>query len=284
MKFDLHSHSTASDGKLAPEAVLQLAIDAGVELFALTDHDTLQGFLSLPDTDQLQLVSGIELSTVWASQGIHIVGLDFDPRHQGIQAAVAHQAQARAERAERINEKLIKRGLPDTLGLALNYSQARETTGRPHFAQALVDLGKVRTVAEAFKKYLSDSKLGNIRTGWPDIATAIAWITEASGVAVLAHPLHYKLTRTRLTRLVEHFAESGGHAIEVTESGYDRSQQEYLLSLADRFNLAASGGSDFHSPEWRHARLGHVSPLPQGLKPVWQQFRRTSVTSNTKES
>ena len=278
MKFDLHSHSTASDGKLAPLAVLQQVEQLGVNLFALTDHDTVSGFLQIKDAAQsVVLVSGIEFSTQWSGLSIHIVGLDFDAAHPAMSQAIAHQRQVREQRAYTIDQRLTREGMPDVLRIALNYCPDIGQIGRPHFAQAMLDLGYVKTMTHAFDKWLGSGKLGDVKSVWPDIATAVEWLHEAGGVAVLAHPLRYKLTFAKLRRLVQYFQEVGGDAVEVVAQQGKLDKQQQLVDLVVSLGLAGSGGSDFHEPDWAWAQLGKVGAMPLGIKPVWELFQHTQV-------
>lgn len=278
MKFDLHCHSTASDGKLGPEVLISRAQAAGVDLFAITDHDTFAGcapLLSLPQP--LQLIAGIELSSLWSGCNIHVVGLDFDLTHPAMQEAVAFQRRVREERAQLISERLAKKGMPNTLQGALAYCPDIGQVGRPHFARYLVEQGYVESMAQAFERWLGAGKIGDVKNGWPALAQAIGWIREAGGVAVLAHPLSYKITFSKLRRLLADFAEAGGQAVEVVGQQADAEQKQALLQIVLQHGLAGSGGSDFHDPDWRWAQIGEIEPLPQNITPVWQLFTRSQV-------
>ena len=278
MKFDLHCHSNASDGKLSPEALLERARDAGLSLFAITDHDTLQGYRQVADCrESFQLVSGIELSTVWSGVAIHIVGLDFDPDHPAIQAMIERLREARHERALIIDKRLADRGMPGSLQGALTHCPDIGQVGRPHFAEYLYEQGYVKSVNEAFDKWLGSGKIGDVKTGWPSIAEAVTSITDAGGVAVLAHPLRYKMTFSKLRQLLACFQEAGGQAVEVVGSSMQADKQKQLCKLVQAMQLGASGGSDFHSPDWQWAQIGRLDPLPAGIKPVWQFFQRTNI-------
>ena len=285
MKFDLHSHSTASDGKLSPSSVLALAIEAELSLFALTDHDNIDGFLAIKKAEASeqvscpQIISGIEFSTTWLGVGVHIVGLDFDPEHKGLLTAIDQQGQRRFDRAQRINDKLAQKGFPNTLAGALTFCPDRRKVGRPHFAEYLYQQGHVKSMQSAFKRFLGNGKAGDVKSHWPDMAEAINWITEAGGVAVLAHPLKYKMTRAKLKRLIDAFAAAGGEAVEVTENCADPERAAALTGWVQALDLAGSGGSDFHSPDGGYAKIGRVGTLPPSIIPVWQRFRRTQTAS-----
>lgn len=279
MKFDLHSHSTASDGKLSPEAVLALAAESMVDLFALTDHDTIEGYRAVTNNKQsFQLISGIELSSVWSGVAVHIVGLDFNADHPAITEAVNFQRRVREERALIIDDRLAKKGMPNTLAGALKYCPDICQVGRPHFAEYLVEQGYVDTVARAFDKWLGSGKIGDVKSGWPDMFTVVKWIKDADGVAVLAHPLQYKLTFSKLKRLITVFKSAGGEAVEVLGQQAHPDQKQRLIEYVIMQGLAGSGGSDFHSPEWSWSKIGTIEPLPKAITPVWALFNNTEIS------
>ncbi len=280
MKFDLHSHSTASDGKLSPEAVLALAAESKVDIFALTDHDTIEGYQAVAATKQpFRLISGIELSSVWSGLAIHIVGLDFIPDHPDMIAAVENQRRVREERSIIIDERLAKKGMPNTLQGALKFCPDRGQVGRPHFAEYLVEQGYVDSVNKAFDKWLGSGKIGDVKSGWPDMFEAINWIKKSGGVAVLAHPLQYKLTFSKLKRLISVFKEAGGDAVEVLGQQAQPDVKQRLAQYVIEQSLAGSGGSDFHSPDWSWSKIGGIEPLPEEITPVWSLFTNTEITS-----
>lgn len=271
MKFDLHCHSNASDGALAPVDLLLRARAQGVSHLAITDHDTVRAYAGLQCPADLVLIPGIELSAQWRKRGIHIVGLNLDLECAALQAGIARQQEIRRLRARRIANRLVRLGLPDFFEAA-GAASAERNVGRPHFAQALVAAGHARSIAEAFRKYLGDGKPANVRQLWPDIGDIVGWIRAAGGTAVLAHPGHYKLTRTRLGELLEDFVAAGGSAIEVISGQQDRARTRRLADVADDFNLLASTGSDFHRPGVAWAELGCCPPLPDRCRPVWDAW------------
>jgi len=281
LKFDLHCHSTASDGKLSPEAVAELVQERDVELFALTDHDTIAGYSELKASGALTAkywVSGIEFSTLALKQNIHIIGLDFDENHPHMLEALAHQAQARKARAKTIALKLTKAGLPDVYEDALALSGSADSIGRPHFAQALLAKGYCHSEQRAFDRWLGAGKIGDVKAGWPTMEQAVEWIKASGGVAVIAHPLRYKMTFSKLRLLIEQFANCGGDAVEVVDTQAKPDKLRHLIRVVDSHGLAGSGGSDFHDPSWRWAPLGEVGEIPASLEPVWQRFSRTIIS------
>ncbi|WP_027330904.1 PHP domain-containing protein [Marinimicrobium agarilyticum] len=270
--FDLHSHSHCSDGILSPEALMSRAKAQGVQTLALTDHDTVAGVSrarAAARAEGLTLVSGIEFSSQWGRGGVHIVGLDIDIDSVPLQTAIERQQTARATRAEAIAERLERLGVPGALEGARALAGEAQI-GRPHFAQFLVDRGLVKDQNAAFKKYLGAGKSADVRFQWPDMPTVVNWIHEAGGVAVLAHPKKYPLTRTKMCALVADFVEAGGDALEVISGQQPSGTAEDLARIATREGLAASCGSDFHRPDAPWQELGNFGPLPPGCQPVWE--------------
>lgn len=275
MLADLHTHSTASDGQLTPQALVERAARHGVTHLAITDHDSIAAYAELPSQAgalPLVLVPGIEFSSQWRGIGIHVVGLNIDLASAALRDAVGRQLDVREQRAVRIAARLEKKGIDNPLSAARALA-GHGTIGRPHFAQHLVDIGKVRTVRDAFRKYLGAGKPGDVRNLWPELAEVVGWIRAAGGVAVLAHPSHYRMTATKLRALIADFRDAGGAAIEVVSGRQDRAVTGRLADYADKFGLHASTGSDFHGPGAAWAELGSAGPLPASCRPVWDLWQ-----------
>lgn len=270
-KFDLHCHSNASDGALAPSDVVRRAASRGVAALALTDHDTLAGLdeaKAVAVEVGVKLIPGVEISCQWQQHTLHVVALGFDSDCSSFLRAIEAQAQARNRRAGLIDEALQRKGCPSVL------AEARSMTrdgipGRPHFARALVGAGCVRTEQQAFKRWLGAGKVGDILACWPDLAEVVRYIHASGGVAVLAHPRKYRMSATRLRKLVEEFASVGGDALEVLTGGQAPSDTELLSDLCIKHGLRASCGSDFHKPGQPWTELGSLPPLPHHLTPIW---------------
>ncbi len=270
--YDLHSHSLCSDGILRPQAVVSRAKAQGVSVLALTDHDTVAGIVEAQAAaaeEGIVLLPGIEFSCLWQGTGIHIVGLNIDPLHPQLIAAVEQQTCNRNQRAEQIAAKLAKAGIPGALEGARQRA-GEGVIGRPHFAKFLVDTGRVSSMSAAFKRYLGAGKIGDVKQVWPTIDQAVGWILAAGGVAVLAHPDKYKMTRTKLGRLLEEFVEAGGQALEVISGRQEPRVTEDMSRLANKFGLFASCGSDFHVPDQPWQELGQFNDLPADCRPVWE--------------
>jgi predicted metal-dependent phosphoesterase TrpH len=270
--FDLHSHTKFSDGSLTPEELLERAIEKQVGTLSITDHDTVDAYNHIPNlSGQIDLVPGIEFSTQWQNTGIHILGLNIDPHSGAMEAGVRFQTDARMQRARLIGENLKKKGIDDAFAGAAKLANG-SYIGRPHFAQHVINIGKARDMQAAFKQYLGDGKAGDVRQHWADLAQIIEWIRDANGIAVLAHPLKYKLTRTKLKRFLADFIELGGEGMEVISGQQTVQQTSGMAQVCVELNLLASCGSDFHIPGKRWAELGAFSSLSPRLTPVWDRF------------
>ena len=273
--YDLHCHSTASDGALSPTELLNRAAENAVTTFALTDHDTTAGLAEAKNRANelnINFINGIELSAQWEKIGVHIVGLNIEPQHDALQKVIAELHIMRIERAEKIAQKLAKKGIPDALEF-VQKTVTNETITRVHFANFLVSQAYVSTVSEAFDRYLGDGKSAYVSTTWTPLENAIQAIREAGGIPIVAHPLRYKLTATRMKKLLGAFKNAGGLAIEVVTGRYNPDEMRILSNYANQFELAASVGSDFHSPENVWIELGRVAPLPNNVKPVWELWQ-----------
>jgi len=272
MIFDLHSHTIFSDGALAPRELIARAVAKGVDVLAITDHDSIDAYAEIPVAGSgLKIVPGIELSTQWQTTGIHVLGLNIDPLCDAIVAAARVQAETRRQRARRIAENLAKKGIEDAFEGAMQLSPG-SYIGRPHFAQYLINTGRVDSMHAAFKKYLGDGKAGDVKKQWAELPQIIQWIRDAGGIAVLAHPLKYKLTRTRLKRLLDAFIAGGGEGMEVISGQQTVQQTRDMAQLCEEQKLLASCGSDFHMPGTPWAELGVFAPLPANVVPVWDRF------------
>lgn len=277
IKYDLHSHTKYSDGSLSAQALIALAIERGITHLAITDHDTVQAHLQLTEnnnsyaSEKINIIKGIELSSQWNNMGVHIVGLNIDIHSTAITAAVKHQTQLRIERVKTIAKKLLQRGFPDiTQGAMILAGDGQ--VGRPHIAQHMVDEGLVSSLGQAFNKYLGAGKVGDISSVWPDLECVVEWINAAGGVAVLAHPSRYKMTRTKRRRLMADFSDAGGQAIEVCAGNQVPGVAEEMAAVCDEFGFHASVGSDFHNPDYKWVKLGQYPSLPKACRPVWELF------------
>ena len=270
---DLHSHTTASDGQLTPAELIERAISKGVQVFAITDHDTTDGLAEAHQYNNnhatpLELINGVEISTRWNSFDIHIVALNIDIDNQPMVDFLTRQRELRATRAFEIGERLTKAGIEGAYEGAKFYA-GDAAISRGHYARWLAEKGYATTTANVFKKYLARGKTGYAPNNWGDMASAIDIIHQAGGVAVLAHPSGYKLSAKWLKRLVREFKEAGGDAIEVVLGQQTIDDRNNLIALTVLNNLMCSLGSDFHFPgSW--IELGKNMFQPQGVNWVWQ--------------
>ncbi|MFZ5602851.1 MAG: PHP domain-containing protein [Pseudomonadota bacterium] len=269
--IDLHLHSTASDGELIPADLVTAVAAAGVKVMALTDHDSVAGLAPARAACAalgLQLVNGVEISCRREALDVHVVGLGIDPDHPALTEHLGAQMARRAARAQVINTRLVKEGIPDLLEMA-SAGAPQGIPARPHFARALVAAGICKDEKDAFGKYLALGKPAYVKMDWPGLEEAIGWIREAGGVAVLAHPHRYKLTRTKLDLLLRHFRDAGGNAVEVAVANQEATSVQQLADFCSRYGLHASKGSDYHGPSMRWVQPGKMPPLPSRCQPVW---------------
>lgn len=278
-QIDLHCHSTASDGILSPTELVSRAKTQDVTLLALTDHDTVGGVAEARRAGEalgVSILSGIEFTAGWGRRSVHVVGLNVDCSATSLQGGIAVRDRLRAERAEQIAARLEKRGFIGALAGARSFA-GDGVIGRPHFARWLVEEGLVPDTAKAFKRYLGAGKVGDVAVPWPDLEETVASIRAAGGAAVLAHPLKYGLTRTRLLGLLADFRDAGGQGVEVVCGRQNPVQTREVLTLLERVaegggELLASLGSDFHQPEQPWRELGSVR-LPAGVEPIWNLWQ-----------
>ena len=273
--YDLHCHSTASDGVLSPAQVVQRAAANGVSVLALTDHDELAGLAGAAEAARaagIRLVPGVEISITWRELSIHIVGLGVDPENGTLTSNLDYVRSSRGRRAERIAAEFDGLGIEGSLEGAYAYAENPTVIGRTHFARFLVQRGIAPDVASVFKRYLARGKPGYVRHQWADVADAVAWIRASGGRAVVAHPGRYKLPRAELRRFFGEFKAAGGEGIEVVTGSHSPEQYGEFARLAREFGFLASRGSDFHGPAESIADLGRLPPLPADLKPVWHDW------------
>jgi len=275
--YDLHSHTTASDGLLSPEQLVHRAVEMRVGTLAITDHDTTDA-IPAARTEivraglDLQLISGVEISTVWENHEIHIVGLNIDIDHPALRTFLQAQSERRVQRAKLIAERLEKAHIPGAWEGAQRLAQGANVT-RGHFARFLVEQGKASNIADVFKKYLARGKTGYVPPQWCTIEQAIDVIHHSGGTAVMAHPGRYNLSAKWLKRLLAYFAQCGGEAMEVAQCQQAPNERTQLAAYARQFGLLASQGSDFHQPcPW--IELGRKLWLPAGVEGVWLKWEQ----------
>jgi predicted metal-dependent phosphoesterase TrpH len=271
LSFDLHSHSIASDGTLSPTELVRRAHAQGVDVLALTDHDGTSGLEEAGQVASelgLQLVPGVEISVSWNGVTIHIVGLNIDPAHSGLQAGLSALRAFRVERAEEISRRLAKHGIEGALEGAKAFASG-QIIGRGHFGRFLVDQGYAKDMRKVFKKFLVHNRPGYVPGKWATLEDALSWIRDSGGQAVIAHPARYRLSATRLRQFIQEFKDAGGEAMEVVSGSHSVGDVQGMAQYAKRFELLASCGSDFHDPEQSWTELGKLPALPETCTPVW---------------
>jgi 3',5'-nucleoside bisphosphate phosphatase len=274
-RYDLHSHSTHSDGLLAPAAVVERAAARGVDFLALTDHDNTGGLaeaMAAAATTSMTLVPGAELSVSWEGHTIHVIALQIDPANAVLDEALATIRRGRDGRARLMADSLAAAGIPGAYEGARRYVTNESLISRTHFARFLVESGHVRETRDAFKRYLTPGKPGYVKHEWATLPNAVAWIHAAGGQAVLAHPGRYRVSPTGMRRLLGEFCDAGGDGIEVMSSSHTAAQFDEYATYARTFGLLASCGSDYHGPGESWLDLGDLPPLPAGVTPVWSRW------------
>ena len=273
--IDLHAHSTRSDGRLTPGALVARAAEAGVTTFALTDHDTIDGLdeaRTAANTHDITFIDGVEVSVTWQRRTLHVVGLAFDRDDATLAGGLATLQRARRDRAIRIAARIEKLGVAD----AWNRAEALAGDGqitRPHFARLLIEDGICRHNHQAFKKHLRPGRDAHVAVEWARLEDAVTWIRGAGGMAVLAHPFGYGFSGAWRQRAIAAFAEAGGDALEICTGTTSRQQEVTAARDAARHDLAGSVGSDFHAPEQFWLALGRLRALPGGMHSVWDDPR-----------
>lgn len=271
--IDLHCHSNFSDGALSPEELIQKAQNQQLLCLSLTDHDTVAGYSALnqaASTTKIKIINGIELSTRWKKYDIHILGYQIN-NTSNLNDLIQNQNQSRIDRAVAIGKSLSLVGVMDAYDKACELA-GHNRVGRPHFARVLINEGKTRDMKSAFKQFLGRGKNAYIPTPWITIQEAVKGIVESGGKAVIAHPLKYGLTRSKLHELIKEFKEAGGEGIEVVSGEMTVTQIQEMAATSMRFNLLASSGSDFHSDALSRINLGRQQQLPVNCKPIWHDW------------
>ncbi|HNV59275.1 MAG TPA: 3',5'-nucleoside bisphosphate phosphatase [Rhodoferax sp.] len=270
---DLHCHSTVSDGTLTPEALAERSRAHGVELWALTDHDEIGGqhrAAAAAKAQGMRYLTGTEISVTFIGQTVHIVGLGFDADDQTLQSGLRQTRGGREERAMEMSDGLAKVGIKGAYEGALKFVGNPELISRTHFARFLVESGVCRETNEVFRKYLTEGKPGFVPHRWATLKDAVSWITGAGGMAVIAHPARYKFTPNEEFALFTEFKALGGQGVEVVTGSHTVAEYAIYADTAREFGLAASRGSDFHSPDESHTELGTLPLLPANLTPIWE--------------
>jgi len=271
MKADLHNHSYYSDGFLSPSDVVRLASKASCDLFSLTDHDTTDGIAEAKleaDKVGLNLINGVEISAFWRNMAIHIVGLGVDVNNDILQTGLEHNKDLRKIRAEKIALSLRRSGIRDALEKAQIISGGHMLT-RTHFAQMLIQEGYCKDMKSVFRRYLTGKKPGGVRVDWKDFDEVINWIQSAGGKAFIAHPFRYRMTHTKIKKLIRDFKDASGDGFEVVNANSSREEITLANQWSEDYDLLASCGSDFHGWPNQRVQIGYLNELPNPKRAVW---------------
>lgn len=273
--FDLHNHSTASDGLLTPSQLMELGARLGVDALALTDHDTIEGLEEAAAAAKrvgIGFVTGVEISVTWGETTLHVVGLGIDPDSAPLREGLRSVRDGRWGRAQLMADKLAAVGIPGTLEAALVLAGSENRLSRTHFARHLADRGAVRDTQAAFDKYLAKGKSAYVAHQWASLEDAVGWIRAAGGIPVLAHPGRYGLKPLGRATLLESFKSLGGEAIEVVTGSHRPEEYATWRRVAEEYGFMASRGADYHGPGESPVEPGRLPPLPATLTPVWTRW------------
>ena len=275
LNVDLHCHSNVSDGLLSPTALAQYASRAGVDVGGLTDHDEVGGIAvarAAAVAVGMRFIAGVEISITWANQTVHIVGLQIDATNPQLLAGLDATRSGRDARAREMAAQLARAGIPDTYEGALKFVANPDLVSRTHFARFLVERGVCASIAEVFRKYLTEGKPGYVPHRWASLSQAVGWIRSAGGIAVIAHPGRYKFSALAEGALFDEFKQLGGAAIEVVTGSHTPDQYPVYAELSRRYGFLASRGTDFHAPGESRADFALLPPLPSNVTPVWHDW------------
>lgn len=274
MKADLHNHSYYSDGVLSPSAVVGIASEAKCDLFSLTDHDTTQGLIEAENKANklsLKFIKGVEISSYWNNMSIHIVGLNIDDNSDILQQGLQYNQSLRIDRAKKIAMQLRRIGISDAMEKTQELCK-KDMLTRTHFAQMLVKEGYCKDIKSVFRRFLVGRKPGGVKVEWKDFKEIIGWIHGAGGLAVLAHPLRYSMTNTKVRKMLYDFKQAGGDAVEVITAHIKKEQIALVSRWAKDLNLMASCGSDFHGWANQRIKIGNLLDIPKSNIEIWSRF------------
>ena len=243
IRAELHSHSTCSDGEFAPDELARLMAEAGVELWSLTDHDTVAGCEEARQAAEehgIAFLDGIEISA-WAGRSVHVLGYGVDPSSEALQRFVARRTRERVERMEAMIERLKGLGVYVDLAHIREIADDAAVLTRPHLAQAIYEKGYLLHPKDAFSRYIGNDAPAYVEQTWPGVEEAIDIIHAAAGAAVLAHPAHYELDDQ-----IPAWAEAGLDGVEVDHPSHTSSDVARYRKLAEELGLVCTVSSDFH--------------------------------------
>ena len=271
---DLHTHTIESDGKYTPKELVDHAILAGIDVLAITDHDTTSGLdeaYQATTNKSIRLITGVELSVKWKEKNFHIVGLNIDPGNKILSEGLEKHRHERELRAIKIGQRLEKYGIPDAYAGAKQLAKNNAIT-RNHFARFLVSRGLAKNIGDVFKHYLVKNKPGYVKTNWVSMEDGIHQIKDSGGIAILAHPLRYRLSGSWMTKLLAAFKDAEGDGLEIVTGNSTPDNMRTCAGYARRYDLIGSIGSDFHGHENNGPQLGKLKSMPDDIVPVWNSW------------
>ncbi len=285
--YDLHAHTTASDGGLSPQQLVELALRCGVKVLAVTDHDTIASVIPCQEAAQgsgLEVWAGVEISADVPASEVHMLGYFINPNHSDLRTNLEDLRRSRLERGTKMVARLNK------LGMDITWERVQEiagdaSIGRPHIAQALLEKGYVSTMKDAFSRLIGRNGPAYVERTKLTPAESVALIREAGGFASLAHPQYVMSEAKQAGRLInldsfiEELVESGLEGIEVYYPDLPTDLQNRLLNLADRYKLITTGGTDFHGLPGQLTRLGDVQ-IPDGVIAQMREWNAARLASN----
>jgi len=274
MKADLHNHSYFSDGFLSPREIVRLASHANCDLFALTDHDSTNGIVeaqSEADKLGINLINGVEISAFWRNSAIHIVGLGIDIDNDELQTGLEFNQTLRKERAKKIALGLWRSGIKDALEKAQMLSGGHMLT-RTHFAQMLINEGYCKDMKSVFRRYMTGRKPGGVRVEWKNFEEVIKWIQSSGGKALIAHPFRYRMTNTKIKKMLNDFKLASGDGFEVVNANSSAEEISLGNQWIEEYDLLASVGSDFHGWPNQRVQIGNIADLPNASRAIWSHL------------
>jgi predicted metal-dependent phosphoesterase TrpH len=274
MRVDLHNHSNYSDGILSPTELVRMACSAGCDLFSLTDHDTTNGIVEakhMADKLGLNLINGVEISAFWRNSAVHILGLGIDIDNDMLQEGLMFNQTLREDRAKKIAFGLWRSGIKDALEKAQKISGGHMLT-RTHFAQMLINEGYCKDMKSVFRRYLTGRKPGGVRVEWKDFDEVIKWIQSSGGKALIAHPFRYRMTRTKIKKMLKEFKEANGDGLEVVNANSTDEEISLGNQWSNHYDLLASVGSDYHGWPNQRVQIGNLADLPNNNRAIWSHL------------
>ncbi len=267
MKVDLHIHTTYSDGAFSPEAIVDTAIDCGLNVIALTDHDNILSYdiatkYAHANDKKLEIIQGVEINTIYKGYEVHILGYFMDVNNSEFQNMLKFQQNARVHQAREMASLLKKKA-----GIRIKFEDIKKlvapqgSIGRPHIARAITNAGGTGSVMEAYSKYINDESPVYVKRKTVSPHDACEIIYDAGGIPVFAHPIDVEISESLTKDLINY----GLRGIEAYHRKHSPAVVEYYSTLAEQYGLVITGGSDFHAPSVNHGTI----TMGKNFVPPW---------------